>query len=42
MCMSCHGNNRKRIAIIAGAGDGAVDVITYVSLVTNPVAAPTG
>lgn len=39
MCMSCHGNNRKRIAIIAGAGAGAAGVITYASLAANPVAA---
>jgi hypothetical protein len=39
MCMSCHGNNRKRIAIIAGAGTGAAGVITYASLAANPVAA---
>jgi uncharacterized membrane protein YciS (DUF1049 family) len=37
--MSCHGNNRKRIAIIAGAGAGAAGVITYASLASNPVAA---
>jgi hypothetical protein len=37
--MSCQGNNRKRIAIIAGAGAGAAGVITYVSLAANPVAA---
>jgi uncharacterized membrane protein YciS (DUF1049 family) len=37
--MSCHGNNRKRIAIIAGAGAGAAGVITYASLAANPVAA---
>jgi hypothetical protein len=39
MYMSCHGNNRKRIAIIAGAGAGAAGVITYASLAANPVAA---
>jgi hypothetical protein len=39
MCMSCHGNNRKRIAIIAGAGASAAGVITYLSLAANPVAA---
>jgi hypothetical protein len=39
MCMSCHSSNRKRIAIIAGAGAGATGVITYVSLAANPVAA---
>jgi hypothetical protein len=37
--MSCHSNNRKRIAIIAGAGAGAAGVITYISLAANPVAA---
>jgi hypothetical protein len=37
--MICQGNNRKRIAIIAGAGAGAAGVITYVSLAANPVAA---
>jgi hypothetical protein len=37
--MSYQGNNRKRIAIIAGAGAGAAGVITYVSLAANPVAA---
>jgi hypothetical protein len=37
--MSCQGNNRKRIAIIAGAGAGAAGVITYVSLAANPVTA---
>jgi Na+/melibiose symporter-like transporter len=37
--MSCHGGNRKRTAIIAGAVAGAAGVITYVSLAANPVAA---
>jgi uncharacterized membrane protein YciS (DUF1049 family) len=37
--MSCHGNNRKRIAIIAGAGAGAAGVIIYAYLAANPVAA---
>ena len=37
--MICQGYNRKRIAIIAGAGAGAAGVITYVSLAANPVAA---
>jgi hypothetical protein len=37
--MIYQGNNRKRIAIIAGAGAGAAGVITYVSLAANPVAA---
>jgi hypothetical protein len=37
--MSCHGNNRKRIAIIAGAGAGAAGVIIYASLAANSVAA---
>jgi hypothetical protein len=39
MCMRCNRNNRKRIAIIAGAGAGAAGVITYVSLAANPVSA---
>lgn len=39
MCMSCHhGNNRKRIAIIAGAGSAAAG-IGYVSLAATPVTA---
>lgn len=37
MCMSCRGSNRKRIAIITGAGAGAAG-IAYASLAANPAA----
>jgi hypothetical protein len=38
MCMSCRSSNRKKIAIIAGAGAGVAG-ISYASLAANPVAA---
>jgi hypothetical protein len=40
MCMSCHnGNNRKRIAIIAGVGAAGAAGIGYATLAANPAAA---
>jgi len=38
MCMSCRGSNRKRIAIIAGAGAGVAG-IAYASLAASPISA---
>jgi uncharacterized membrane protein YciS (DUF1049 family) len=38
MCMSCRGSNKKRIAIIAGAGAGVAG-IAYALLAAYPVAA---